>query len=144
MPMPVVPLNPHQVDLLFRDFTARTIESLPEQWDQLFLDFRAMGDFVELDGQVITRLGGAVAWQEQPGAVDFLVDLRANMYERGRGVWFSLKYHLIHPGRFEVRYGWQHEPDWTHRPPPEFFRRELERFPREDEHVPDWLRQAAA
>jgi hypothetical protein len=135
--MPIGPLNPYQVNELLKDFTTRMIHSLPPPWHQLFIDFRAMGSYVELDAQIITVTGGAVAWE--PGALEFFLELRQDMFKRGEGTWFSLKYHLVHPSRFEVRYNWRQEPDWTHVPPPECFRQESEKFPRDEETVPEWL-----
>lgn len=143
MPMPVGPLNPQQVNELFQSFTTRMIHSLPPPWDQLFIDFRAMGDYSELDAQIISVTGGAVSWQA-PGAQEFFVDLRQDMYKRRRGTWFSLKYHLVHPSRYTVEYNWEQEPDWAHVPPPEFFGKELEKFPREEEHMPEWLTRRVA
>src|SRR3954454_1627470 len=101
MPMPVVPLNGPQINELFKGFTTRMIHSLPAAWDQLFITFRAAGDFVEMPAHIITVLGGALEWNPPAGTAAFFAELREGMYKPGEGTWFTARYHLIHPSRNE-------------------------------------------
>lgn len=139
MPMPRIPLNTEQAHELLKGFTTWMIHSVPADWDQLFLTFRSVGGYVELPAQVVTVLGGAVDWTPPSGAVEFFVDLRDCMARPGEGAWTSLRYHLVHPGRYNAEYDWNGEPDWDHAPAREFFAAEAEKYPRET--IPDWLRQ---
>lgn len=133
------PLDGVQANELFKGFTTQMIHSLPAAWDQLFVTFRAMGDYVELSAQVITVLGGAVEWTPPEPALDFFVRLREAMYKPGEGVWASVRYHLVHPSEYTVNYNWHDEPDWDHVPPPEYFEQELEKYPRDEDELPEWF-----
>ncbi len=139
MPMPRMPLSGIQANELFKDFTTRMIHSLPPEWDQLFIDFRSVGEYVEMPARVITVLGGAIQWEPPGDTAPFLVKLRDAMYKPDEGVWTSLRYHLVHPDRYSIQYNWDREPDWDHVPPARFFEQELDRYPRSDEFMPDWL-----
>ncbi|MBN6035677.1 hypothetical protein [Amycolatopsis sp. 195334CR] len=138
MPMPVVPLNAAQANQLLKEFTTWMVHSAPADWEQLFLTYRSVGDYVELTGQVITVVGSARSWTPPDGAVGFFADLRDGMAKPGEGAWTTLRYHLAHPGGYSAEYDWDGEPDWDHVPPAEFFRQERERYPRTGEHA-GWL-----
>lgn len=138
MPMPVVPLNAAQANQLVKEFTARVVNSAPAGWDQLFLTFRAVGDYVELTGRVVTALGAAGPWTPPDGAAAFFADLRDSMAKPDEGAWTTVRYHVVHPGGYSAEYDWDGEPDWDHVPPAEFFRQEMERYPRTGERA-EWL-----
>lgn len=134
------PLNGVQANELFKGFTTQMIHSLPPAWDQLFLNFRAMGEYVELTAQVITVSGGSMDWTPPDSVPRFLTKLRGAMYNWDQGaVWTSLRYHLVHPDRYAVDYNWDDEPDWDHVPPAEFFDQELEIHPRDEDELPEWF-----
>ncbi|KAA2264613.1 hypothetical protein F0L68_05800 [Solihabitans fulvus] len=69
-----------------------------------------------------------------------LAELRQLMYEPGRGTWFSARCTIDPPGKFNISYNTDHDPNWN---PPllaEPWVRDLQAYPRDDEHTPDWLR----
>ncbi|MDA3646474.1 hypothetical protein LZ318_04485 [Saccharopolyspora indica] len=134
-----VPLNPAQVDELIKGITTRLVHSLPASWDQLFVDFRSVGTYVEVSAQLINVFGQAHEWDAPAWLVQEFADLRQGMYREGSGTWFAVKYHLAHFAKIGVNYEWQAEPRWTQPPPPDSFRQELELFPRDPENTPAWL-----
>ena len=134
------PLNGIQANELFKGFTTQMIHSLPPAWDQLFLNFRAMGSYVELTAQIITVHGSSMDWTPPESVLPFLTKMRDSMYDWDqRAVWLSLRYHLVHPSKYSIEYNWgDREPDWDHVPPAEFFDEELELYPRDEDRLPEW------
>lgn len=131
------PLTAEQAHERLKVLTTRLIHAMPPEWDQLFVDVRSVGGFVELPARLITVLGGAVDWTLPDGVAEFFVNLKADMARPGSGAWTSVRYRLTHPSRYSAEYDWDGEPDWDHVPAREFFVAEAEQFPREP--VPDWL-----
>ncbi|WP_034289599.1 TNT domain-containing protein [Amycolatopsis benzoatilytica] len=75
-----------------------------------------------------------------PEIVQRLTSLRAEMYLQGRGTWLQARYVLSPDGSFEFDYFTDGEPPWTTPPGESAYRTELDTFPRDDEHLPDWWR----
>jgi hypothetical protein len=75
-------------------------------------------------------------------------ELRELMYEPGRGTWFSVRLTLragTEPGySFDYDFNYDEDPKWSPPLAPTAFCRDLEAFPREDEHIPAWLREVLA
>jgi len=75
-----------------------------------------------------------------PEIVRRLTALRAEMYQEGRGTWLQARYVLSPDGSFDFHYFTDVEPPWTTPPAETAYRVELDTFPRDDEHLPDWWR----
>ncbi|TWF93648.1 hypothetical protein FHU35_15502 [Saccharopolyspora dendranthemae] len=72
------------------------------------------------------------------------VSLRSEMYEFGRGAWFSSSLQLEPPAHQEISYNYEELPDWRPPIPPMAFVQDLADFPRDDASVPHWLRAKIA
>ena len=70
-----------------------------------------------------------------------LDQFRGACYEPGRGTWYSATFDLDVDGARQVRLDFDEKPEWRAWPHPQTFVRDLEFFPRDDEHMPDWLRE---
>ncbi|TDQ53743.1 hypothetical protein EV190_103194 [Actinorugispora endophytica] len=70
-----------------------------------------------------------------------LKELRRGMYIPGKGTWFSARYVITRPGNYRVDYNYDEEPAFTIPPVAGSYKLDLQHFPRDDEHIPDWLRQ---
>ncbi|MEV4600311.1 TNT domain-containing protein [Amycolatopsis sp. NPDC049253] len=75
-----------------------------------------------------------------PELIEMFHALRAGMYRQGRGTWLQARFVLAPGGTFDFDFFVDGEPQWTTPPEPGAYRDELETFPREDEHIPDWWR----
>ena len=74
-----------------------------------------------------------------------LDEFRGACYEQGRGTWFSATITLQDGDEPDVRLNYDEKPEWPSAwPDPYSYVRDLEFFPRDDEHVPDWLREQVA
>ncbi|HEX7306550.1 hypothetical protein [Lentzea sp.] len=70
-----------------------------------------------------------------------LDEFRGACYEPGRGTWFSATIALEDGAEPQVDLNYDEKPQWPAWPHPYSYVRDLEFFPRDDEHVPDWLRE---
>ncbi len=134
-------LSPEDQNAILGSVTTLLVHRLPGDWSQLFLDFRAVGTYVEAPVSVLNIFGQSVDWALPDEALPFFLELRAGMYREGQGTWSSARFHLAHPNAYSVEYNWTEEPRWTHRPSPEHFGEEPEMFPRDE--VPAWMRETA-
>ncbi|MBW4716081.1 TNT domain-containing protein [Saccharothrix obliqua] len=117
--------------------TTLLVQRLRGDWEQLFIDFRVVGDHVETDVSGVTMFGGPFRWELPVAAMPFFTQLREGMARPGRGTWVSLRFHLVHPDTYSVEFNHDQEPDWTSPPTAEDRADELARYPRDS--PPDWL-----
>ncbi|GAA0349590.1 hypothetical protein NE235_26095 [Actinoallomurus spadix] len=66
--------------------------------------------------------------------------LKATMYRRGVGTWFTMTYELSADGSYRTGFDYEGEPE-TGGFAPEDYAKEITRFPRDPEHIPAWLRK---
>jgi hypothetical protein len=66
------------------------------------------------------------------------------MYEPRKGTWFGARFVIVRPGRYTVDFDYDNEPVFGHgldfKPVPMTYVNDLKWFPRDEEHVPGWLR----
>jgi hypothetical protein len=67
--------------------------------------------------------------------------LKNGMYRPGAGTWFTMTVELAADGSFTTGFDYDGEPAGGGFIP-EHYAKEIARFPRDPEHVPDWLRDA--
>ncbi|NGY65456.1 hypothetical protein G7043_41845 [Lentzea sp. NEAU-D13] len=137
------PLNPVQQDELLQLITGRLVLALPAGWKHLQVDYKAIGDHVEAGGLLRMTDGGMWGWDLPDEVPGLFARLRAGMARPERGTWLHATYWLDYPDNYAIEYNRQDQPRFLNPPPPPAHARELELFPRTDEHVPDWLGAAA-
>lgn len=88
------------------------------------------------DGSVVKATGPV------PRQVTRLLrEFRRAVYRPGLGTWFTARVAVEAAGRISIEADYENAPPME--PAPEAWREELRRFPRDPEHVPDWLRARA-
>ncbi|MGK5557240.1 glycohydrolase toxin TNT-related protein [Actinomadura kijaniata] len=70
---------------------------------------------------------------------DLLDELRRACYRSEEGTWFSAVF-FVEPSGFQVLYNREFDPGWEPPIPEEWWRRDQVVMPRDDVHVPGWLR----
>ncbi|WP_433700822.1 immunity protein YezG family protein [Nocardiopsis sp. CA-288880] len=66
--------------------------------------------------------------------------LRGLMYHEGKGTWYTATFTLENNGSFNVDYDYDNEPDFLPpEPGPHEYRLDHQCFPRDEEHIPEWL-----
>lgn len=114
----------------------------PEDW--ISIDFTAR----MLRGQQestmwVERPSGREGWFEDSATMTALRELRAAMHEPGKGTFYTASFVLTAAdGSVETRFDYDGEPDWEMSPGQ--YAVDLEAFPRDEAHRPDWLRERLA
>ena len=136
-------LTPTEQDALVKQIGLAMLRVAPEDWEQLTVDYRAVGRYAESTGQVTFADGGTEPWTMPADLQSLFARLRAGMYREGRGTWFNARYKLDHPSSYNLEYD-REEPGWDHQPPPQAYPDDMRMFPRTDDNVPEWLRRRLA
>ncbi|WP_018683729.1 hypothetical protein [Actinokineospora enzanensis] len=92
--------------------------------------------------EVRDRFGGFGDVGPIPAAVsEGYQELRDLGYEPGRGTWFSAKLVLEQGSAPQPSFDYDDDPRWLPELHPTTFVRDLETYPRDDKHIPEWLRR---
>jgi hypothetical protein len=113
----------------------------PTGWNRVTLDVWANVLSYELAASAQDARGRFAGEVRLAEITDQLQELREQMYEEGRGTWLSARFVLHRETEPEVTFNFDENPRWSPELHPMMFVRDLEAFPRTDEHVPDWLRE---
>ena len=126
---------------LINQIADRMIDLAPDGWRRI--------DLVSAMTVPVHDLGLTVIMQngEEPPVVPprdlnvILAKLRTLLYEEGRGTWFSARISIDPPGRIFYNYNMDYEPPLTEPMEPEHYAEDLRMFPRDPQHMPQWLRE---
>ncbi|MFI5610636.1 TNT domain-containing protein [Amycolatopsis sp. NPDC051903] len=125
---------------IWRDLTNRIVMTVPADWQQVLLTYRAVGEHVEMPVMVRRVTDGGLSLWEPPAEVaELLAKLRERMYREGRGTWLQASATVDTSSHSEFAYVWDDEPSWDSPPSAAAFARELELFPREGANLPGWF-----
>jgi Tuberculosis necrotizing toxin len=136
-------LSPTEQDALVKQIGLAMLRVAPTDWEQLTVDYRAVGRYAESTGQVTYGDGSTEPWTMPDDLKGLFTRLRGGMYREGRGTWFNARYRLDHPSSYNLEYD-REEPGWDLPPPPQAYPDDMRLFPRSDENVPEWLRRRLA
>jgi hypothetical protein len=136
-------LDPAEQDALVKQIGMAMLRAAPEDWDQITIDYRAIGRYFEADGEIVYHDDEAADWPVPSEIAAMFARLRTGMYRQGRGTWFNARYRLDHPSSYNLDYD-REEPEWRMAPPPQSYADDLQLFPRSDTNTPDWLTRRAA
>jgi hypothetical protein len=89
----------------------------------------------------VTMPDGSSTTVEMPPVTEKLARLRWQMYQPGRGTWFSAWFDLRTGEPPKAGFNYDKDPGWWPEVPATLFARDLESFPRAAEHIPGWLQQ---
>jgi hypothetical protein len=135
---PTTQLNATEQDTLVKQIGLALLRAAPRDWRKVTAEYRAVGRYHEMTGEIITEDGTAHEWIATHDIATLFGRLRAGMYRDGRGTWFNARYQLDHPSSYNLEYN-RDEPQWRLAPPPQALSDELRMFPRSEENVPEWL-----
>jgi hypothetical protein len=135
---PTTQLNATEQDTLVKQIGLALLRAAPRDWRRVTAQYRAVGRYHELSGEVLTEDGSVGEWMATHDIATLFGRLRGGMYREGRGTWFNARYQLDHPSSYNLEYD-REEPRWDLQPPPQAYADELRMFPRSEDNVPDWL-----
>lgn len=127
-----------------RDELAQALVSgAPPDWAEIHLVFRGSSTICQEEVTGSTLSGGTLLMPPPPDSAQRLKQLRAAMYEPGRGTWFSAVITVKRNDEAAFVFNYTDDPHWTP-VSPAVFTLDQERFPRDEQHIPAWLRQKLA
>ncbi|MGW4064160.1 glycohydrolase toxin TNT-related protein [Amycolatopsis sp. NPDC004747] len=138
MAQPTTQLNATEQDTLVKQIGLALLRAAPRDWRKVTAEYRAVGRYHELTGEIVTEDGTVHEWLATHDIATLFGRLRGGMYRDGRGTWFNARYQLDHPSSYNLEYN-RDEPVWNLAPPPQAYSDELRMFPRTEENVPEWL-----
>jgi hypothetical protein len=111
----------------------------PAGWRRLRFTFHATVG-IDTASFEAARMDGGTQVVVPPGrAMTFMDELRAQTYRADRGAWFTARLEIERSGRYTVEFDYDNEPDFQPELDGSAYALDLDRFPRADEHTPDWL-----
>ena len=91
------------------------------------------------DELVVRRSDGTDTLGRPPARARELVPwLKHKMYVPGRGTWLSASFTVVSDGNLYPEYNYDEEPAWGRPVADSSYVDELEAYPREQEHLPQW------
>lgn len=132
-------LNPEEQHQLLTGLTRLLVEVLPDDWQQLIVDYRQVGNHVHVAVGVRKPDGSLELWEPPEESWLYFQKLRHGMYSDEHGTWFSMRFIIDPPHNFQVKYNYRNLPDWGDAPA-EDFNLDLERYPRSEDNIPEWFR----
>src|SRR5207237_7692753 len=133
-----------KTDQLVEALCERLVSAAPAGWTRISLGIWASVLAYQFEATV-TMADGSTSEIEIPGDLtQVAADLRAHMYEPGRGTWFSARCAVRRGHGPEATFNFDENPNWWPYVPPTVFSRDLEAFPRNEEHIPAWLQEVLA
>ncbi len=120
---------------------------VPRPFAEAGVRYRSAGTVSAHDGWIRPRVGGDRQFLDLDPDDDFafgMRDLRAATYQDGKGAWFTAEISVTGEGRFEARYDYDSRPEFSIELVPSTFADDLQRFPRAEQHQPQWLKDELA
>ncbi|RKS08129.1 hypothetical protein DFP74_3822 [Nocardiopsis sp. Huas11] len=125
---------------LIQELGQALVSATPEGWQQLTYLARVIGALND-DMLAVQGADGQVGQVPVPdGARAAAEALKQRCYQEGKGTWLSMIVSVHHTGKVNIEYNYDTEPELTREPSPLAYAQELERYPREDGVLPDWIR----
>lgn len=140
-----VPSRARQTQLI-EEIGIHLADVVEGQWSTFIFSHRNLSEF--FTGRIeVHRPTGSWEHVRPPEVVFPLTDeLRRVMYQPRRGTWFSARWTITRSSgtaieiTTSVAFNYDDEPLWRWPAHPGLYALDLELFPRDHEHMPDWLR----
>lgn len=115
------------------------LEQGPDGWSRIEFSYKKVGGAATGGIYVIREDGTSELFGSSKEVFSLSRRLRHGMYMEGRGTWFSLKYNIYPPGKYNVEFNYDKKPDFTFSPGPQDYVDDLKAYPRSPEEIPEWL-----
>ncbi|TDC49680.1 hypothetical protein E1281_23045 [Actinomadura sp. KC345] len=116
----------------------------PEHWSQLTFTVSSTVDYSSQFLEVLLSDGSTTAAFAPITVTDAMDDLRHAMHVPGRGTWFTATLTVDRSSSHSIEFDYDSEPEFVPPPSPASFALDQEHFPRDDDHLPEWLRAKLA
>ncbi|MFB7721501.1 hypothetical protein [Nocardia sp. NPDC056100] len=119
--------------------TRALVAAASPDWHQLRYEFRAT---IQIDGDMFESIssdGTATRISAPLLIMEKCAELRSVMYQPGRGTWFTVRCVIDHNATWTMDFDYEGEPAFNPQLTPDAFALDLEYFPRDPAHMPQWL-----
>ncbi|GHC71051.1 hypothetical protein GCM10007079_03110 [Nocardiopsis terrae] len=134
-------MEPEEQNAALQEFGQILLGITPGEWNRITLSFAICHRVSTYEIKVLAPNGTASHPTIPSNAIAILKDLRVGMYREGLGAWFSMSYEISSDLQFYVNYDYDSEPNFSFDIDPYSYYRDLEKFPRNEGNIPDWLRE---
>lgn len=126
----------------------RDVEIIQEVSERIFADYRAHLPVIvtvcKLGSISNGRMQITSSGQDIPAPIPssiftLMLELREVMVQPGSGAWLTAEIQIANDGRAATRFDYNSEMEWTlGRPEGRDYQLELEKYPRDADHIPQW------
>ena len=127
-------------DDLYQRIANSALANLPEKWQTAQITIYMLSSLSHLEAEYTNDT------QAAPGrfvpsfdAVRAFEGLRELTAQPGKGAWYSAVFTMDRAGTFNVEFDYDTKPSFPYKIDDEDYREDLEAFPRDPEHIPDWM-----
>lgn len=136
-----VPLSPEEQEDVIRSVGAILLAEAPESWQELRVSFRSTIGVDTATFEVVMADGQITKLHPPDSAMEKMTELRTGMYQEGKGSWFTATYVIKPPGRYNVDFDYDSQPNFFPPLNAGLYSLDFDYFPRSPENTPDWLKQ---
>jgi len=138
------PFTPEEEDRKLQRIAQLLALRLPPGWVKAQAVCRSVGRYSEIAFRMFDVTGREKLLTIPDELYDEFAELRYGMYRPGRGTWLAALFTLEYPDRYSIVYNRDKEILLSQEINDLFFVQELLFYPRDEEHIPDWLRERVA
>ncbi|WP_121435127.1 hypothetical protein [Actinomadura pelletieri] len=136
---------PEEQQQILREVGGALLQVVPADWTEIRFTMGVTAELTSTQLEAVLDNGEVIEIAPPNSPRIKLRELRAGMYHPGKGTWFTARYVIQRPTRYSVDFDFDNEPDFGmdigFQPVPQTYTNDLKAFPRDDDHIPTWLRQ---
>ncbi|WP_051712943.1 hypothetical protein [Spirillospora albida] len=115
-------------------------KAAPAEWKRIDMKAVMSVGVSDIALTVVLRDGSSPPMEMPRDVIGMVGELRSIMYRPGAGTWLSMRLMMDPPGTYYTSFNYQYDPLWKPDLTASEWAQDLAAFPREDAHVPEWLR----
>ena len=138
---PIGRINPIEQQELLKEIGAEILQHQPKKGEKLVYERMTAAGYGNSSLTAIYENGTSEQISPPASIISPCEKLRYGMHQEGKGTWFSMTYTITRPSSFTVDFNYDEEPEFQFAPDPELYAEDLEQFPRDPEHIPEWLQE---
>ncbi|WP_198319365.1 hypothetical protein [Actinopolyspora erythraea] len=132
-------ISPEEQEQIARRIGVLLLQEAPEDWQQITVEYRATGEYHDLLAEVTSQDGASRPWEPPEELNGIFGHLREGMYRPDVGTWLSALYTVERPSSYRIDINFDEEPQWPQPLPAEAYVEELNRYPRSEDNIPEWM-----
>ncbi|TDB95619.1 hypothetical protein [Actinomadura sp. 7K534] len=134
------PYDPQRYDELTKGVATLLAQAAPAGWKRIDMKALMTVGVSDVALTVVLRDGTSPQMELPRDVIGMLGELRSMMYRPGEGTWLSMRLMMDPPGTYYTSFNNDYDPLWEPELTAGEWSADLAAFPRDDEHVPGWLR----